>query len=137
MKRGLSVKLLLYIVLCSSCLTLVTTAIQLYFDYHRDREAVYEKIRYIEKSYLHSLTNSAYDMDSDQLRLQLQCSPLEKCLLQIVSSVLLKVPVSGQLELVGAVIQQKLWDLLPVMKNPFMCVWGMVESCLCNSWIIP
>ncbi len=71
-KPGLSLRLLGYIVLCSACLTLVVTLVQLYIDYRRDVHAVYENIRFIEQSYLHSLAASAYDVDAEQVRLQLQ-----------------------------------------------------------------
>ena len=72
MKHGLSLKLLFYILVCSSCFTLLVTAFQLYTDYKRDLAAVHESLQFIENGYLKTLATSAYDMDEEQLRLQLQ-----------------------------------------------------------------
>jgi len=72
MKYRLSKKLLFYIVLCSSCFTLLATAFQLYMDYRRDLSTVHESIQFIERSYLQALATSAWDMDDKQLKLQLQ-----------------------------------------------------------------
>jgi len=72
MKHRLSMKLLFYIVLCSSSFTLLVTAFQLYMDYRRDLAAIHESIQFIESSYLQALAASAWDMDENQIRLQLQ-----------------------------------------------------------------
>ena len=72
MKNRLSTKLLFYIVLCSAFFTLLATAFQLYMDYRRDLAAVHESFHFIEKSYLPAIAASAWDMDEEHLRLQLQ-----------------------------------------------------------------
>jgi PAS domain S-box-containing protein len=72
MKNRLSLKLLFYIVLCSLVFTLVTTAFQLYMEYRRDMAGVYENVQLLKKSYLKAIATSAYHMDEEQLRLQLQ-----------------------------------------------------------------
>ena len=72
MKARLSMKLLFYIVLCSSFFTLLVTAFQLYMDYRRDLAQVHESIQFIESSYLKAIAASAWDMDEKQLTLQLQ-----------------------------------------------------------------
>jgi len=68
----LSYRLLVYVVLCSSIFALLATATQLYLDYHRDVSALYESIRFIKKSYLHTIAASTFKIDTDHLQLELE-----------------------------------------------------------------
>jgi hypothetical protein len=71
-KNTLSIKLLLYIILCSLGLTLVASSIQLYLEYQKAVNTVHDGFHFIEESYTPAITASSYDMDLAQLKLQLQ-----------------------------------------------------------------
>jgi signal transduction histidine kinase len=71
MKRRLSYKLVFYVILCSSIFTLITTLIQLSYDYRQDIENVAVNFNLIEKSYLTSFALSLYSLNQDQIDLQL------------------------------------------------------------------
>ena len=67
----LSYRTLGYVLLCSSTLALMATAVQLYVEYRRDVAHLYANIDLIEKSYLASISSSVYKIDSEALQLQL------------------------------------------------------------------
>ena len=71
-QNKLAFKLLLYVVLCSSILTLLTTGFQLYTDYQKDLKTIQSNLRFIEESYLPGIETSLYTYNEDQLRLQLK-----------------------------------------------------------------
>lgn len=64
-------RLILYIVLFSSCITLMTTGLQLYLDYKTDIGQLNSEIEHIELSYLDSIRTSLWAFDEEQLALQL------------------------------------------------------------------
>jgi PAS domain S-box-containing protein len=68
---GLSRRVLLYILMCSSFFTLMSTGVQLYTDYQRDLSDVHHHIDFIRDSYLAPLAVHAYNMDYDQMTLLL------------------------------------------------------------------
>ena len=68
----LAIKLLTYIILCSSCITLLATGAQLYIDYKYEREAINKSIKQIEASSLASLENSLWEISPEQIQLQLE-----------------------------------------------------------------
>jgi PAS domain S-box-containing protein len=70
-KPGLSRRVLLYILLCSSFFTLLSTGVQLYTDFQRDRSDIDHHIDFIRDSYLEPLAVHAYNMDYDQMTLLL------------------------------------------------------------------
>lgn len=70
--RGIGRRLLLAIILFSSLVTLIATAVQLYTDYRRDLNQIKSRLTDIENSYLASLGASLWNLDIDQLRLQLE-----------------------------------------------------------------
>ncbi|MED5618845.1 ATP-binding protein [Ideonella sp. BN130291] len=70
-ERRLGPRLLAAIVLASSCLALVATAIQLYLDYSRDLSGIDAQFGQIESSYVGSVANSLWSVDKQQLQLQL------------------------------------------------------------------
>lgn len=71
LRRGIAFRLLIYILLFSSAVTLVSTAFQLLLDYRRDIDAIETRLEEVRSSSLGSLAGSLWHMDADQLRLQL------------------------------------------------------------------
>ena len=71
-QRGIGLRLIGYIVLFSSCVTLVFTLLQLYRDYHRDVSAIERRLDEVQTSTLGSLAGSLWQMDLDQVRLQIE-----------------------------------------------------------------
>ncbi len=71
-ENRLSRRLLLYVVMCSACFTMLTTAFQLYLEYSRDMATIQENIRFIQDSYVKPVTTSAFKMNEEQVKLQLQ-----------------------------------------------------------------
>lgn len=70
-RRGIGVRLLAFIVLFSSFVTLVLTAIELYIDFRVDVNTIEERLNEIERGYLDSLGSSLWNVDLQQIRLQL------------------------------------------------------------------
>jgi|GEM_PF-2575468 len=70
-ERRLARRLLTAIVLASTCLALLATAIQLYLDYARDMTEIDTEFSQIESAYLDSLASSLWSFDKTQTRLQL------------------------------------------------------------------
>ncbi len=71
-RPGIGQRLLVQIILFSSLITLVATLIQLYTDYHRDVGTIKNRLDDIEGSYLGSISASLWNLDVQQLRLQLE-----------------------------------------------------------------
>jgi len=71
MKSRIGYRLVVLIVLFSSFITLIATAIQIYSDYRSDLEKIDNYLSLIEESYLQSLGNSVWTYDEKQIRLQL------------------------------------------------------------------
>lgn len=67
----LSYRLLVYILLCSTFLAVLSTAIQLFWDYRKDLSDIQQGIDSIEASYLDSLSSSLWKLDKDQIEIQL------------------------------------------------------------------
>lgn len=72
LRRGIAWRLLAFILLFSTIVTLLATAAQLYVDYRRDVDAIERRLNEIEISYLGSLAGSLWRVDVDQVSLQLQ-----------------------------------------------------------------
>ncbi len=64
-------RLLLWILLASSLVTLLLTSLQLYLDYRRDVDGIEVRLAEIEHGYLPSLASSLWKLDREQLQLQL------------------------------------------------------------------
>ncbi len=64
--------LLAYLLVFSSCVTTVTSLIILYSDYKKERAHKDASLAQIELSYMPTLSQSLWDVDVDQLRLQLE-----------------------------------------------------------------
>ncbi len=73
MKYSFSIvkRLILYILIFSSLITLGTSVLQLYWDYSSDMDEIEDQLQQIEASTLKSLTNSLWDLYTPQLQLQL------------------------------------------------------------------
>lgn len=71
-RKGLARRLILYILLFSSFVTFMATALQLYLDYTRDLRAIDTRLHQIRNSYLKSLTLSLWSLDYQQLRSQME-----------------------------------------------------------------
>ena len=71
-RRGIAQRLLVLILLFSSVITLIATAVQLYIDYSQEISVIEQRLDDIESSYMGSLSASLWNMDVDQLTLQMQ-----------------------------------------------------------------
>jgi PAS domain S-box-containing protein len=71
-QHRLAYKLLVYVVMCSSIFTLLTTGFQLYTDYQKDLNTMQSNVRFIKDSYLPGIETSLYTYNEDQLKLQLK-----------------------------------------------------------------
>ncbi|MBF0551021.1 MAG: PAS domain S-box protein [Deltaproteobacteria bacterium] len=72
LRYGIARKMLIYIFLFSSLVTLLAAGIQLYFDYRRDVFAIEDRMKQIKRSYLESITRSLWDTDFDLLKIQME-----------------------------------------------------------------
>jgi signal transduction histidine kinase len=70
--RSIGRQLLVAILLFSSVVTLVLTAVQLYLDYERDLSAIDARVREITGAYHDSLARSLWNVDAEQIRVQLE-----------------------------------------------------------------
>jgi|GEM_PF-5130763 len=66
--RRLSVRLLIYILLFSSLITLIGTSVQLYMDFRYDVSLVERRLDAVKESYLTGLGRSLWDMNDQQTR---------------------------------------------------------------------
>ncbi len=72
MRTRIARKFILYIILFSSAITLVTTAFQLYGEYRRDLGQIRQSLSLIETGYVDSLTQAVWLADREQIRLILR-----------------------------------------------------------------
>ena len=70
-RRGLGLRLIVWILLVSSCVTLVFTALQLYLDFQRDAGAIERRLDDVEVSTAGTLSASLWQIDLNQARLQI------------------------------------------------------------------
>jgi len=70
-RHGIGARLLIGVLLISSFVTVVLTALQLYADYRRDVGDVESRLEGIGETYLDSLAEGLWNLDERQLRLQL------------------------------------------------------------------
>ncbi|WP_417617503.1 ATP-binding protein [Oceanisphaera sp.] len=71
-RHPLSFRLFLLVLAVSLTLSLVSTALQLWLDHRQIRQDLNDRISLIEQSYLDSLTQSLWDLNLPQTRLQLK-----------------------------------------------------------------
>lgn len=67
----LAYRLLLWVVLSSSLVTLFITALQLWYDYQHDVELIEQRLVQIEHSYLQPLADSVWNLNSRQYETQM------------------------------------------------------------------
>ena len=72
LKNRLALKILIYILLCSSILSLSTTFVQLYFDYHQNFKEVRRSILVIKETRLMPISLSLYNYNISQLDIQME-----------------------------------------------------------------
>lgn len=70
-KNQIARRFVIYIILLSSLITLVSSAVQLALDYRRDLAAIESNIKQIQTSHLQSLANSVWVEDEQQITSQL------------------------------------------------------------------
>src|SRR3954453_22220225 len=70
-RSGVWPRLLAAVLLFSSLVTLTLTALQLYLDYDREVGLIQTRLDEIGRSYLGSISDSLWNLDQNQLRLQL------------------------------------------------------------------
>ncbi|MBI3706345.1 MAG: PAS domain S-box protein [Proteobacteria bacterium] len=70
-RGGIGLRLLASVLLFSSIVTLTLTVLQLYLDYRREVGTIETRLDEIERSYLGSLGEGLWNLDQDQLELQL------------------------------------------------------------------
>ncbi|WP_051559992.1 response regulator [Marinobacterium jannaschii] len=71
-RKGIAGRLIFYILVASSIITLLITAVHLYIDYNRDLNLIDERLQQVESSYLQSLTGSVWVDDREQIEIQLK-----------------------------------------------------------------
>jgi PAS domain S-box-containing protein len=70
LRSGIGPRLLASVLLFSSAITLLLTLLQLYLDYRRDVGTIENRMSAIERSYLPSLGEGLWNLDAQQLELQ-------------------------------------------------------------------
>jgi PAS domain S-box-containing protein len=73
-KSRLSIRVVVIVLVCSSLLTLLATAFQLYFDYQKDVKSIHSNISLIRDSYLPAIISSVYTLDVEQVQILLEGS---------------------------------------------------------------
>jgi PAS domain S-box-containing protein len=71
LKGKISKLLVLYIVLFSSVVTLILTAIQLWIDYNQGVSNLHQRIKQIEQTNIASITQSVWTLDNPSIQIQL------------------------------------------------------------------
>lgn len=69
---GLLRRLLLFILLFSLCFTVLASSVQLYFEYRREMRDIDGRMELIRAGYLASLERSLWDLNQEQLNVQLR-----------------------------------------------------------------
>ncbi|MBF0206473.1 MAG: hypothetical protein HQK53_06255, partial [Oligoflexia bacterium] len=69
--RGITIKFILLILLFTIITTIFSTIVQIHFEYQRDLDLIEKQIEQIEKSYFSSLAASIWDVDKEELNIQL------------------------------------------------------------------
>ena len=70
--NSLSRRMLLYILLCSTCFALIITLLQLAWDYQKDVSEIEKSIQQIEVSYLPPIAVSLWNINNDQIQTQIE-----------------------------------------------------------------
>lgn len=70
-EKRLTYRFVVYVILCSSILTLLATSIQLYAGYSADLDSIESDFRFVQQSYVPAVSTSVYKVNIEQLKLQL------------------------------------------------------------------
>lgn len=68
----LGYRMMLYLLICSLVFVVLSTAIQVAIEYRREMRVIEQRIELIHNVYLASLAKSIWDIDQEQLRLQMR-----------------------------------------------------------------
>ncbi|MGL5522510.1 MAG: ATP-binding protein [Aeromonas veronii] len=71
-RNGLSYRLLSYILVCSTVLAMIITVLQLAWDYRKDVAVIEDSIGQIEASFLQPITASLWNLDEEQVKVQIE-----------------------------------------------------------------
>lgn len=71
-KNSLFIRLLTYILICSTTLAIIITLLQLFLDYRSDLAKVNASIQQVESSFIQPLTTSLWNFDKEQIEIQSQ-----------------------------------------------------------------
>ena len=69
-KNSLSIRLLSYILICSSFLAVIITLLQLFVDYQKDVNKIQNSIDQVKSSFVQPLTVSLWNFDKEQIEIQ-------------------------------------------------------------------
>jgi signal transduction histidine kinase/DNA-binding response OmpR family regulator len=69
--RPLNYRMLVYIFICSCVFIVLSTAVQMRFEYGREMAAIEQRMQLIRESYVATLSRSVWDFDQAQINLQL------------------------------------------------------------------
>ena len=72
LKSRLLLRLFVYVVISSLFFSLLASAVQLFMSYRRDVQSIHQNIQFIRDSYLPPLANSVFNLNEEQIRLQLK-----------------------------------------------------------------
>ncbi|MGE0087709.1 MAG: ATP-binding protein [Desulfococcaceae bacterium] len=72
MKSAIARKMIIWIILFSSLIILLSTAIQLHMDYRRDIFLIEDRIRQIKETHLESIIRSVWDTNIEVVKIQLE-----------------------------------------------------------------
>lgn len=67
----LSYRLLIYIILCSTVVTIIGTSIQVWIDYKNDVAGITDAMQQIEGSYVNTISASLWDINLEHVKIQL------------------------------------------------------------------
>ncbi len=71
-RAGISRRLVVYIIMCSTAIALLATAVQLYFDYTTDLEFLDQRLDQVEDSFGESISDSLWNIDYDQVEVVIE-----------------------------------------------------------------
>ncbi len=71
-RQSLATRVLMLILVCGIFFAVAETSVQLYLDYKNGLEDVKEQIELVRKSYLKSITKSTWNLEADEVLLQLE-----------------------------------------------------------------
>jgi PAS domain S-box-containing protein len=72
LKSRIGLRLIIYILLFSSAVTLIGTGLDLYLEFDRDIQSIHTTLKQVESSYLQSIIDSLWVTDDELLQIQLE-----------------------------------------------------------------